>query len=78
MIVVNKIVRKHYPAAKLPSDLRGNIQPNARVAILIEEEPVGAPSIEALRLMVQSLEKKDVSETEAVTRIRQLRDEWDD
>jgi hypothetical protein len=35
---MNKIVREHYPAAKLPEDLRPSGDPNARVTITIEEE----------------------------------------
>ena len=35
---MNKIVREHYPAAKLPEDLRPSGDPNPRVTITIEEE----------------------------------------
>jgi hypothetical protein len=35
---MNKIIREHYPAAKLPEDLRPSGDPNARVTITIEEE----------------------------------------
>ncbi len=35
---MNKIIREHYPAAKLPEDLRPSGNPNARVTITIEEE----------------------------------------
>ena len=35
---MNKIVREHYPAAKLPEDLRPSSDPNARVTITIQEE----------------------------------------
>ncbi len=36
---MNKIVFEHYPASKLPDDLRQEIDASATVKIVIEEEP---------------------------------------
>ena len=38
---MNKIVRENRPASELPEDLRPTDDPNARVTVTIEEEPVG-------------------------------------
>jgi hypothetical protein len=35
---MNKIVREHYPASKLPDELREGIDPNATVKIPVETE----------------------------------------
>ncbi len=35
---MNKIVREHYPASKLPEELRQGLSPDATVKIVIEEE----------------------------------------
>ena len=35
---MNKIVREHYPASKLPEELRQGFGPDATVKIVIEEE----------------------------------------
>lgn len=41
---MNKIVREHYPAAKLPEELRQGLNPEATVTIVIEEEGQAKPS----------------------------------
>ena len=35
---MNKVVREHYPAAKLPEELREGIDPKANVTITVEIE----------------------------------------
>ncbi|MEA3533377.1 hypothetical protein [Rhizobium sp. CC-YZS058] len=42
---MNKIVREHYPAAKLPEELRQGLDADARVRIVIEEEASDMPSL---------------------------------
>lgn len=77
---MNKIVRNHYPAAKLPEELRGSIAEGSSVKVTIEEEQERHPSRDELKRQLEaargSLERK-VSVDEAVARIRELRDEWD-
>ena len=34
---MNRIVRDHYPASKLPDDLREGIDPGAEVVVTVEE-----------------------------------------
>ena len=76
---MNKIIRKHYPASRLPAELRGNISSEATVEVIIEEEAAPAPSRdELIRLTHEArAHAKPISEEEAVARIRKLRDEWD-
>lgn len=78
---MNKIVLEHYPASKLPADLRGRIAPGASVKVTIEEEVLRQPM--SREELLESLRKaranaKDVTLEEAVARVRELRDEWDD
>lgn len=75
---MNKVIRKHYPASKLPKDLRGNIPSSAYVEVVVEEEPAERPSMETLRSLVADLPRSAVSEADAVARIRELRNEWDE
>ena len=35
---MNRTIREHYPASKLPDDLRGGVDPSASVTVTIEEE----------------------------------------
>jgi hypothetical protein len=73
---MNKIVRENYPAAKLPDDLRGGMDPTATVTVTVtqEERPEHVMSLEeifaARRPPFRSVEEID-------TEIRRQRDEWD-
>jgi hypothetical protein len=78
---VNKIVLEHYPASKLPQELREGIDLAATVKITVEEEAVRKPmNREELRnsLLTARAKAKGVTLEEAVARVRELRDEWDD
>lgn len=98
---MNKIVRDHYPASKLPDDLRGDIDTNATVRIIIEQREAldaldasaPAPALSDYRKPGSSVELADLlagiraykqqhgsttDSEEAVRRIRELRNEWDD
>jgi hypothetical protein len=35
---MNRIIREHYPASKLPDDLRDGVDPSATVTVTIVEE----------------------------------------
>ena len=95
---MNKIVREHYPAARLPEDLRTGLQGVEHVRVVIEtvddrpadvlDEPAltpipadnsvsGAQMLEDLKVY-KAKHGATTSEEEAVSRIRKLRDEWDD
>ena len=78
---MNKIVLEHYPASKLPVELRGNIAPEASVKVIVEEESQRPPMTreELLKSLADARAGgTDVTIEEAVARVRQLRDEWDD
>jgi len=74
---MNKIVRAHYPAEKLPRELREGLAPDARVTVTIEPEttPVDKMSLEELFAL-----RRDVfaSAEDAAQYIRAMRDEWGD
>lgn len=89
---MNKIVREHYPVENLPEDLRKLVSgvDHVRLVVTMDDEEFEdddappAPSIEeALEIMRQmqrhTAERgESMTEEEAVRRIRELRDEWDD
>jgi hypothetical protein len=77
---MGKIVLDHYPASKLPEELRGNLSSDSVVRITIEEERRAPLSPADFVRVVQERKKtsKTVTIDEAVARVRSLRDEWDD
>lgn len=78
---MNKIVRQHYPASKLPPELRQGLAPDASVTVVVQEEVRKPASIEELRQQLLDYRKsltRKVTLEEAVERVRELRDEWDD
>jgi hypothetical protein len=88
---MNKIVRDHYPVANLPEDLREGFNPIGTVRVVIEFEDrkipdsagagrkpmTGRDVVESIK-SYKALGRPSVTAEEAVARIRQLRDEWDD
>lgn len=74
---MNKVIRKHYPASKLPEELRLGFADDALVEVTVTEEAAPQRSISDLLEMARAM---PISTTtgEAVERIRKLRDEWDD
>ncbi len=83
---MNKIVREHYPVENLPADLREGLGDGATVRVVIEVDGV-TPDDHRRRSVKQTLEHlenirqgrvPDTDVAEAVSRIRALRDEWED
>lgn len=90
---MNRIVRENYPVEKLPEDLREGLPEGSTVTVTVEEGQE-KPSLEELHALVVDIlnnprqmtlkELRDmvgprnVTSEEAVSRIRALRDEWDD
>jgi hypothetical protein len=72
---MNRIIREHYPAEKLPRELREGLAPNARVTITIETE-TEPDSVMTLEEMFALRRDVFASPEEAVAHIRALRDEW--
>lgn len=69
-----KIVTEHYPAEKLPEELRGGIDPDAEVRVTIEVATSPTRDIPSLMSFLGA-GKGVYSEEEAVSYIRSLRDE---
>lgn len=77
---MNRIVREHYPASKLPPDLRQGLGADASVTVTIQEEAPRRLSPEELRQQLQTYRQglsRHSTLDEAVARVRELRDEWD-
>ena len=87
---MNKIVREHYPVENLPEDLREGLTVGGTVRVVIEDRSevsnfsrperkpmTGKDVVEAIK-RYKALGRPSVTPEEAVARIRELRDEWDD
>jgi hypothetical protein len=76
---MGRVELKHYPASKLPADLRGAFVEGDFVNVTVESDagrPVSrADVLKVLRRHVPN--GQEVSIEEAVGRVRELRDEWD-
>lgn len=72
---MNKVVREHYPAAKLPPELREGLDPGASVTITIEQE--SAPS-NVMTLEEMFALRRDVfaSQNEVDQYVRDARNDW--
>ena len=75
---MNTIIRQHYPASKLPTDLREGIDPESNVTVTIvaeEKPPRTPPTLEEIwaqrRPPYRTAEDIDAE-------IRRSRDEWDE
>lgn len=77
---MNRIVKDHYPAERLPDDLRDNIPVGADIRITIEvlRAPLSREQmLSALDTFRAEVLKTGAHSTDAVARVRELRDEWD-
>jgi hypothetical protein len=75
---MNKIVREHYPASKLPEDLRPSDDPDARVTVTIEKEegPATAPKVRRpMATYVGSSENIHGDPKAVISHIRSLRED---
>ena len=75
---MNRFTREHYPASKLPDDLRGGIDPSGRVTVTFVEEGAPRPvrSMEEIFEATKQFRTRTADEIEAS--VRAQRDEWDD
>lgn len=74
---MNRIVRDHYPASKLPEDLREGIDPAAEVVVTVEamERPQEAFNLDEV---IARRRPPFLSDDEVVRMIREYRDGSDD
>ncbi len=79
---MNRIVKEHYPAAKLPVELREGIDTSSLVTVTVQEEAEEQKPLsrDQLRKLIEQAQKEAKGGTleDAVQTIRSLRDEWDD
>ena len=75
---MNRIVKKHYPASRLPEDLRQGVDPTAIVTVTIVEEEMSPEKIMSVEEIwaLRAPPFKTVQEIDAD--LRRQRDEWDD
>jgi hypothetical protein len=74
---MNKIVREHYPVAKLPEDLREGLDPSGTAAVTITPEPAVARKRSALDIVREYRAKhlpRYRSDQEIVDLVRRIRD----
>ena len=75
---MNRIIREHYPASKVPEDLRGGVYPSSTVTVTIVEEekrPEKAMTLEE----IFALRRPPFRTAEEIDEdLRRQRDEWDD
>jgi hypothetical protein len=77
---MGRVELRHYPASKLPAELRGAFVEGDFVNVTVETD-VNKPASreEVLKVLRRHVpDGQGVSIEEAVRRIRELRDEWDD
>jgi hypothetical protein len=75
---MNKIVKEHYPAARLPDDLRAGVDPAATVTITIEPEIGTPPATVSLEEIWASRRPPFRSANDIDDELRRQRDEWHD
>lgn len=83
---MNRIVKQHFPAEKLPAELREGLDPKGKVTVtVVEEEPQERPDAASLPDRPLTLEEifnypgiRSRSMEEIDRDIRKLRDEWDE
>jgi hypothetical protein len=75
---MNRIVREHYPASKLPEDLRAGVDPSATVTVTIVEEQKRREKVMTLD-EIFALRRPPFRTAEEIDEdLRRQRDEWDD
>ncbi|HXG78131.1 MAG TPA: hypothetical protein VNJ31_02165 [Methyloceanibacter sp.] len=75
---MNKIVKEHYPASKLPVDLREGMDPAGRVTVTVEEEENPPEHVMTLEEIIAARRPPYLTAKEIDEEIRRQRDEWDD
>lgn len=76
---MNRIIREHYPASKLPEDLREGMDPQSTVTVTVTtEEPKPPESVMTLEEIFAVRRPPFRSAEEIDAEIRRQRDEWGD
>lgn len=76
---MNKIIREHYPASKLPEDLREGVDSTSNVTVTVVVERLQRPErVMSLEEIFASRRPPFRTAEEIDADIRRQRDEWDD
>jgi hypothetical protein len=75
---MNRIVKEHYPASKLPEDLRAGVDPAATVTVTVVEERALPADTVTLEEVFASRRPPFRTVEEIDAGLRRQRDEWDD
>jgi hypothetical protein len=75
---MNRIVLHHFPASKLPDEMRGKVDPSATVTVTVEEEEKRPEKVMTLE-EIWALRAPPFRTAEEIDeQLRRDRDEWDD
>jgi hypothetical protein len=75
---MNKIVKEHYPASKLPVELRQGIDPSGHVTVTVVEEEGPPEHVMTLEEIFATRRPPYLTAAQIDAIIRRSRDEWDD
>jgi hypothetical protein len=76
---MNRIVKEHYPASRLPEDLRQGVDPTATVTVTIVEEETKPPEKIMSLEEIWALRAPPFRTAQEIDDdLRRDRDEWDD
>jgi hypothetical protein len=75
---MNRITREHYPASKLPEELRAGMDPASTVTVTIVEEEKRPEKVMSLDEIFSLTGFRRRSAAEIDADLRRQRDEWDD
>jgi hypothetical protein len=75
---MNRIVKEHYPASRLPEDLRQGVDPTAVVTVTIVEEESRQERVVTLEEIFALRQPPFRTAEEIDADLRRQRDEWDD
>jgi hypothetical protein len=75
---MNRIIREHYPASRLPEDLREGVDPQATVTVTVTQEEKTPEHVMTLEEIFSLTGFRRRSAEEIDADIRRQRDEWDD
>lgn len=75
---MNRIIREHYPASRLPDDLREGVDPHATVTVTIVQEEKPPERVMSLEEIFAARRPPFKTAGEIDSDLRRQRDEWDD
>ena len=74
---MTKVVKEHYPASKLPDELRLGIDPDGHVTVTVVEEEKQPALVMTLEEIFAARQPPYLSASDIDDRINRSRDRWD-